>query len=213
MVDGIPVGKTTVNSLKLKYMEQSKKTKNKDEPVAIENPPISGGHREELVDHYWGSINYVSSLIRASEIKAGLILSFYGILFNIIYQNLELVMDQATDHPILYALLTLWFIFTAASIYFSIRCFMPHIEAKFNKNIFFFKDVISKYGSIKEFSKTFYQISLNEVELFDQLGQQIYINSKIAAIKFKNVNRSIRLLAVELAILFVISIYYMVITK
>ncbi|MCP4974841.1 MAG: ABC transporter ATP-binding protein [Maribacter sp.] len=179
----------------------------------MENPHIGGGHREELVDHYWGSINYVSSLIRASEIKAGLILSFYGILFNIIYQNLELVMEQATDYPILYVLLILWFIFTAASIYFSIRCFMPHIEAKFNKNIFFFRDVITKYGSIKEFSKTFYHISLNEVELFDQLGQQIYINSKIASIKFKNVNRSIRLLAVELAILFIISIYYMIITK
>ncbi len=194
-------------------MRQSQKTKNEDEGVAIENPHIGGGHREELVDHYWGSINYVSSLIRASEIKAGLILSFYGILFNIIYQNLELVMEQATDYPILYVLLILWFIFTAASIYFSIRCFMPHIEAKFNKNIFFFRDVITKYGSIKEFSKTFYHISLNEVELFDQLGQQIYINSKIASIKFKNVNRSIRLLAVELAILFIISIYYMIITK
>jgi len=194
-------------------MKQSHKTKGEDKSIAVENLPISGGHREELVDHYWGSINYVSSLIRASEIKAGLILSFYGILFNIIYQNLELVMEQATNYPILYVLLILWFIFTAASIYFSIRCFMPHIEAKFNKNIFFFKDVISKYGSIKEFSKTFYHISLNEVELFDQLGQQIFINSKIAAIKFKNVNRSIRLLAVELAILFIISIYYMIITK
>ncbi len=194
-------------------MEHSQKSKDEDKSIAPGNPPISGGHTEELVDHYWGSINYVSSLIRASEIKAGLILSFYGILFNIIYKNLELVMDQAEEHPILYVLLTLWFIFTAASIYFSIRCFMPHIEGKFNKNIFFFKDVISKYGSIKEFSKTFYQISLNEVELFDQLGQQIYINSKIAAIKFKNVNRSIRLLAVELAILFIISIYYMIITN
>ena len=26
-------------------------------------------HTEELVDHYWGSINYVFVLIKASEIK------------------------------------------------------------------------------------------------------------------------------------------------
>lgn len=87
---------------------------------------------------------------------------------------------------------------------------MPHIEAKYDKNVFFFGDVISKYGSIKEFSRTFYHISLDEVELFDQLGQQIYINSKIAALKFKNVNRSIQLLAVQLVVLFIITIYYSV---
>ena len=63
----------------------------KEEKTAPEDysfPPVMGkpkeslGHREELVDHYWGSINYVFSLIKASEIKAGLILSFYGILLN-----------------------------------------------------------------------------------------------------------------------------------
>ena len=191
-------------------MKQSQKTNKDDKAISFKSPPISGGHTEELVDHYWGSINYVSSLIRASEIKAGLILSFYGILLNFVYQNLELVIGQAVTYPILYVLLSLWFIFTAASIYFSIRCFMPHIEAKYDKNIFFFGDVISKYGSIKEFSKTFYHISLDEVELFDQLGQQIYINSKIAALKFKNVNRSIQLLAVQLVMLFIITAYYFV---
>ncbi len=46
----------------------------------------SKGHAEELVDHYWGSINYVLGLIRASEVKAGLILTFYGILLNFIFQ-------------------------------------------------------------------------------------------------------------------------------
>ena len=68
-------------------MKQSKKSKKEDKEKTIKSPPILGGHTEELVDHYWGSINYVSSLIRASEIKAGLILSFYGILFNIIYPS------------------------------------------------------------------------------------------------------------------------------
>ncbi len=193
-------------------MKQSQKTKKEDKAIPYENPHLLGGHAEELVDHYWGSINYVSSLIRASEIKAGLILSFYGILLNFVYQNLELVIGHAETYQLLYVLLALWFIFTGVSIYFSIKCFIPHIEAKYDKNVFFFGDVISKYGNIKEFSKTFYHISLNEVELFDQLGQQIYINSKIAALKFKNVNRSIRLLALQLVILFIITAYYFITT-
>ncbi len=182
-----------------------------DKPSQAQRPYTIEGHKEELVDHYWGSINYVFSLIRASEIKAGLILSFYGILLNLIYQNVDMLLEEASRQGLIYVPLALWIICTVGSIYFSIRCFMPRMETKFDKNIFFFQDVITKYGSIKEFSKTFYNISLNEVELFDQLGQQIYINSKIAAMKFKSVNKSIYLLALGLFFLFIIAVWYLVI--
>ena len=189
-------------------MSSSKESKKLTKPIA---PYEKEGHREELVDHYWGSINYVFSLIRASEIKAGLILSFYGILLNLIYQNVDMLLEEASRQGLIYVPLALWIICTVGSIYFSIRCFMPRMETKFDKNIFFFQDVITKYGSIKEFSKTFYNISLDEVELFDQLGQQIYINSKIAAMKFKSVNKSIYLLALGLFFLFVIAVWYLII--
>ncbi|MGB5941782.1 MAG: Pycsar system effector family protein [Leeuwenhoekiella sp.] len=175
-------------------------------------PPVpKSGHTEELVDHYWGSINYVFSLIRASEIKAGLILSFYGILLNFTYQQLEVFLEAASTQVLLYLPLVLWVLATAASIYFCVRCFMPRIEGKFDKNVFFFKDVITKFGDIKTFSSTFYKISLDERELFDQLGQQIYINSKIAALKFKFVNRAIRMLAVSLGLLFILIITFSII--
>ena len=49
---------------------------------------IKNKHTDDLIDHYWGSINYISSLIKASELKAGLILTFYGILLNFIYTNI-----------------------------------------------------------------------------------------------------------------------------
>lgn len=180
-------------------------------PSKHERPYKIEGHKEELVDHYWGSINYVFSLIRASEIKAGLILSFYGILLNLIYQNVDMLLVEAAENGLIYLPLGLWVICTVGSIYFSIRCFMPRMETKFDKNIFFFQDVITKYGNIREFSKTFYQISLDEVELFDQLGQQIYINSKIAAMKFQSVNKSIYLLALGLFFLLILGVWYLVI--
>lgn len=176
-------------------------------------PYNTEGHREELVDHYWGSINYVFSLIKASEIKAGLILSFYGILLNLIYQNIAMVVsDILYDHMLLFIPLGLWMLCTAASIFYSIKCFVPRLETKFEKNIFFFQDVISKYGTINEFSRTFYTISLDEEELFDQLGQQIYINSKIASLKFKSVNRSIHFLVLALILLFIVGFWYMIIS-
>lgn len=152
-------------------------------------------HTEELVDHYWGSINYVFSLIKASEIKAGLILSFYGILLNIIYQNIATVLQDESSNLAVFILLGTWVLCTAISIYYSVRCFIPKIEANYDRNIFFFGDIISKFGTIREFSQTFYNISLVEEELFDHLGQQIFIISKISAYKFKCVNLAIRFLA------------------
>ncbi|MFL0354663.1 Pycsar system effector family protein [Xanthomarina sp. GH4-25] len=169
-------------------------------------------HTDDLIDHYWGSISYVSSLIKASEIKAGLILSFYGILLNFSYKYIEIILETATDKTFLYVLLGAWFISTVISIYFSVRCFMPRIEAKYEKNIFFFGDVISKFGNIKEFSKTFYNISLDGEQLFDQLGQQIFIISKIAALKFKYVNKSLRFLALGLFLLLVLVSYNLIVT-
>ena len=165
-------------------------------------------HTEELVDHYWGSMGHVTSLIKASEIKAGLILSFYGILLNFIYQSAASVIATGAEHFVLYVLAALWFAATAISIFYSVRCFIPRIEGKFSPNVFFFGDVISKFGDVKEFSKIFSEVSLDEKELFEQLGEQIYIISKIAAWKFRNVKRSITFLAIGLASLLSIILYF-----
>ena len=180
-----------------------------------ENKPsthLKNKHTDDLIDHYWGSISYVSSLIKASEIKAGLILSFYGILLNFVYQNINLVLDHFENNTIIYLLLTVWFACAVISIYYSIRCFMPRIESKYDRNIFFFGDVITKFGDIKEFSRTFFSISIDEDQLFDQLGQQIFINAKIAHLKFRNVQKALRFLAVQFILLLVIVLYYIIAT-
>ncbi|TPV32750.1 ABC transporter ATP-binding protein [Paucihalobacter ruber] len=186
--------------------EKKKKVK------VIEDVHIKNKHTDDLVDHYWGSINYVASLIKASEIKAGLILSFYGILLNFIYQGITLLLEQFPNNVLIYILLVLWFGFIVVSIYFSIRCFIPRFEAKFDKNIFFFRDVITKFGDVDEFSKTFFEISKDEDRLFHQLGHQIYIVSKIANVKFRYVHLSLRFLAASLVVLLIASIYYFVIS-
>jgi hypothetical protein len=121
------------------------------------------------------------------------------------YQNMD---EVPKGDLVIYVILGLWFVSTMISIYFSIGSFIPRIEAKYDKNIFFFGDVITKFGGIKEFSKTFYEISVDEDQLFDQLGQQIFIISKIAAKKFKNVNLALRFLAIGLILLLLIVAYY-----
>jgi hypothetical protein len=177
-----------------------------------QRPYIKNAHTEELVDHYWGSISYISSLIKASELKAGLILSFYGILLNFVFQSAGIVFDVSKNNMLLFALIGAWFFCTAASIFYCMRCFIPKIEGSYDKNIFFFGDITTKFGNIKEFSKTFYNISVHEEKLFGQLGEQIFIISKIAAWKFRNVKRAISFLAIGLMMLFVTAGYYMILT-
>ncbi|WP_432410500.1 Pycsar system effector family protein [Rasiella sp. SM2506] len=186
-------------------MEKQPKSKANKEGTTNTTP---SRHTEELVDHYWGSMNHVTSLIKASELKAGLILSFYGILLNFIYQSVGTLLATVENDIILYILIGLWFVTTAASIFYSVRCFIPKIEGKFSPNVFFFGDVISKFGDVKAFSKTFYEVSIEGKKLFEQLGEQIFIISKIAAWKFRNVKRSIVFLALGLVLLFITALYY-----
>ncbi|CAM4089209.1 Pycsar system effector family protein [Gillisia hiemivivida] len=169
-------------------------------------------YTDDLIDHYWGSINYISTLIKASELKAGLILSFYGILLNFIFKSIGTVLSEVSNANFFYVLIGLWFLCTAISIYNCVRCFIPKIERDYDKNIFFFGDVITKFGSIKEFAKTFHQVSVDEDQLFEQLGEQIYIISKIAAWKFSNVKRAIWFLAFGLLIIFISTVYYFILS-
>lgn len=186
-------------------MESEKKTKT--DSSSIKDVKTS----DDLAWHYWNTIHYFVGLIKSSELKAGLILSFYGLILNFVYQNAERTMEHLSGQVFLYILLGLWFICTMVSIYFSIRSFIPRIESKYDTNAFFFGDIISKYGSINDFSKTFYSISDNRDERYNQLGQQIYINAKIAATKFKNVNMSLRFLAIGLILLLLIILNYFIV--
>jgi hypothetical protein len=175
-----------------------------EEAKQIEQEETNDG----LVDHYWNIINYINSLIRASEIKAGLILSFYGILLNFFFQYIDGFVEMAKTDWTLVIFMVVWFSLTITSIYFSFKCFMPLILAKYDKNIFFFGDVIGSFGSIKEYSSTLLKTSKNQDLLFGQLGEQVFINSQIASTKFKYVNKSIRILAINIALIFIFSIIY-----
>jgi hypothetical protein len=145
-------------------------------------------------------------------LKAGLILSFYGILLNFIYQSTESFIAQLGNDIVLFILIGLWAASTSVSIFYCVRCFIPRIEGNFTKNMFFFKDIISKFGDVKEFSKTFFEMSKDEDILFAQLGEQIFIISKISDWKFKNVQRAIRFLAIGLGILFFTGIYHLILS-
>jgi len=162
----------------------------------------------DLVDHYWGAINNLNGLTRSSELKAGLILSFYGILLGIILDNVPKIASDMDGNTLFYVITCVWIVCVALSILFSFRCFMPRLATNYDKNAFFFKDAITKFGDVKEYSNALYNISTNEEMLFQQLGQQVYILSEITDKKFMNVNRSLKFLGASFVILFLGIVLY-----
>lgn len=172
-------------------MSNTKNLSNFKSPIPDDD---KGKHTDDLIDHYWGTISYISNLIRASEVKAGLILSFYGIVLSFIFQGIDSMIEQSKFLNVMGVLAFICLVCVGLSIYHSVKCFMPKLETKFDDNVFFFSDVINKYGDINSFSQNFLEVSIDGDRLFLQLGHQIYINSLIADYKFKTVNRSLQFL-------------------
>ncbi len=147
---------------------------------------------DEKINVYWEGIKYISGLNRSSEIKAGLIISFYGLLIGVVFQ---LAIEVGSDFSFNYLLIIasiIFLIFVSRSIYFSFKCFLPQIETNFDSNVFFFHDAVTKYGSISDYSRHLINLLEDEERLYEQLGEQIFVNSLIASKKFKDVNKSVK---------------------
>jgi|TARA_R110002051_G_scaffold116589_1_gene190146 hypothetical protein len=147
---------------------------------------------EDKINVYWQGISYINGLNRSSEIKAGLIISFYGLLIGVVFKMATGLESNLHLNVLLSVTFMIFIFFVSRSIYFSFRCFMPQIETKFDPNMFFFHDVVTKYGSINEYSKKMMDLMDDEEQLYDQLGEQIFVNSLIASKKFTDVNRSVK---------------------
>lgn len=147
---------------------------------------------DEKINVYWEGIKYINGLNRSSEIKAGLIISFYGLLLGVVFQVAFEVGNTLKFNAILIATSAIFIFFVSRSIYFSFKCFLPQIETNFKSNAFFFHDAVTKYGSITEYSKHLMNLLDDEKGLYEQLGEQIYVNSLIASKKFKDVNKSVK---------------------
>ena len=116
-----------------------------EEPAKINTNKLTA---DEKLDVYWATISYINGLNRSSEIKAGLILSFYGLLLGVVFQLGSGVNTSFQINIFLIVILFVFIFFVSRSIYFSFKCFLPQIEKNFEKNMFFFHDIVTHYGSI-----------------------------------------------------------------
>lgn len=161
-------------------------------------------------NNYWEQLERLEKLIRASELKAGVIFSFHSLILGLFADRLAYI-QTIFQESILYIILAcLWILFVIISIYFCFKCFMPRIESKYNKNVFFFKDAAYSFGNIKDYSEKLMKVCNSKEELFVMLSEQIHIESIIINKKFDSVQKSIKFFAISFILLIVMLLFWLI---
>ena len=162
-------------------------------------------------NNYWEQLERLEKLIRASELKAGIIFSFHSLILGLFVDKLLFFQEVFKGDIVFIVLVSLWICFVLVSIYFCFKCFMPRIEMNYKDNVFFFKDAVYAFGNKETYSKKLMEICNSEEEFFEQLSFQIHAESKIIDKKFDCVQKSIRFFALSFLITITLLIYYLVI--
>ena len=94
-----------------------------------------------VISNYWDLIDYNVHHIRHSELKASLILTAYGIIFGLAYDVSGEFPVPDTLQFIFYGLIIALIGLTLASCFYSFKTYMPRINQKLKKSVFFFHDI------------------------------------------------------------------------
>jgi len=163
-------------------------------------------------NNYWEQLERLEKLIRASELKAGVIFSFHSLILGLFADKIEYFQEIFKYNMVLVFLVIIWIVCVLISIYFCFKCFMPRLETKIDKNVFFFKDAVYAFGSMEDYTKKLMSVCNSEEEFFKMLSEQIYIESKIIDLKFSSVQKSIRFFAASFFVVVLMLVIWLVAT-
>jgi hypothetical protein len=157
-------------------------------------------------NNYWEQLERLEKLIRASELKAGILFSFHSLILGLLADRLVVFKHFFEESILMVVLSVIWIIFVLLSIFYCFKCFRPQMEIKYNPNVFFFRDAVYKFGNTEEYTKKLLEICGSEDVLYQQLSEQIHAESKIIDGKFKCVHNSIKYFGISFLLLVVICI-------
>ena len=160
-------------------------------------------------NNYWEQLERLEKLIRASELKAGVIFSFHSLILGLFFDRLDQFKDMFVEYNTLLVLSLSWFVFVAVSLFFCFKCFNPTLEMSYDSNVFFFRDAAKKFGTTEEYVEALLHICGSEEKFYKALAEQIHAESKIIDAKFKNVRRSILFFAISFFCVFLIAVFWL----
>ncbi len=161
-------------------------------------------------NNYWEQLERLEKLIRASELKAGIIFSFHSLILGLFIDRLENFEHIFKESILMLIFGICWIILVIISIFYCFKCFHPKMELKNEENVFFFRDAANKFGNIKQYAKKLIQVCETEEEIIDQLSQQIFVESIIVNQKFKSVQKAIKSFALSFVFVVLILIFWII---
>lgn len=148
-------------------------------------------------NNYWEQLERLEKLIRASELKAGVIFSFHSLILGLFADRLGNFQHVLTENYWFIGCAVLWILTALLSIYYCFKCFQPNLQLKYKSNVFFFKDAAHEYGNVEDYAKKLKQVCNSEKEIEDHLSEQIHAESVIIDRKFINVRKAIQFFVIS----------------
>ena len=160
-------------------------------------------------NNYWEQLERLEKLIRASELKAGIIFSFHSLIIGLFIDRIEQFQPVIQSSKVFVVISFLWMACVLVSIFYCFKCFKPQIELKYEKNVFFFRDAVYGFGDVKKYTKKLMEVCDSD-EIYEQLSQQIHIESKIIDQKFICVHKSIKFFGLSFVFVIVALAFWLV---
>ncbi len=146
---------------------------------------------DEKTENYWRILEANLEWIRYSDAKATGILTIYGVIITVAFTKMIDILEVISGSWILIALTTLSGLASLVAIYFGFRSISPRLVNHDYKSIIFFGSIQAHSPDIETFRAYSHEVLDSPAGLDNDLAAQIYINARIASLKFRNVSSSI----------------------
>lgn len=142
-------------------------------------------------NNYWEQLERLEKLIKASELKAGVLFSFHSLILGLFVDRISNFERIFTENVVFIVFALLWVACVIISIYYCFKCFQPNMQMKYDTNVFFFRDAANEFKDPKKYVKEITKICETEEEIVKLLSYQIHAESVIIDKKFYNVRKAI----------------------
>lgn len=165
--------------------------------------------KEQDTNNYWEQLERLEKLIRASELKAGILFSFHSLILGLFVDKLQNFEKVLKDNVFFVVLVILWAIAVFISIFYCFRCFQPNMKLKYRRNVFFFRDAAKNFKGVDAYVKEITKICQTNEEIVKRLSEQIHAESVIIDKKFFNVKRAIQFFLLSFIIIVLMVIFWL----
>lgn len=150
-------------------------------------------------EHLWNIYSSVKDWIIFSDAKAGAILALYGVSGGIVA---PIVIEHFgvinSNYAVMMAFL-MAVIFSIYAIFFSIACINPISDKSSPKSLIYYLHIAEMYPDSESYSLALTKALHNDGTMVDQVGQQIYSLSGVAAKKYKKVSWAVYALILSIS--------------